>query len=696
MRGQAPGIRAVGEYRICIVGAGPWGTYALERLAATYLARPPARPVAIVVFDRCGSFGDGSTHHHDQAPTSMLNRVASQIAFACDESNATTALLPARLRPTFVEWAAEQFAATGEERFRIAPQDVPPRYLHGEGLLAAFARYVDVLRGVAGVRIELRAEEVTDLSEAGSGRLLVHTDVGSVVPVDRVLLVTGHSDTAPASGSRAAVLARHAAEYPGAVYVDQPYPLRLQLTEDVIPAGISTAVLGMGLTAVDVLLYLTEGRGGCFRPVADGELTYVPSGREPRLVALAPSGVFVASRAVNQKAGDASGREHAGLEHQARFLTLSAIRRLRVEHGRVAQLPGGERLQLDFARQVLPLVVLEMACTYYRVLLGPRFADAAEHSVMPAYQAFLARGGCPPGSPSDGAVDALLEPVEECWSASNAVTTPVQDRRFDWRQFLDPVARFRTSGPVDWRQVVVELMRTDHAASAEGNLNNPAKAACDGVWRDLRSVLSETLDFGGLTAHSHRQMIADHLRCYARMSNGTGLDAMRRILALIESGVLDVSVGPKPVVRPAVEGTGFHVRGSVTGVEIVVVAVVEGRAHRFDAHRDRRPLYPNLLRRGTVRRWRNPGLRDEPDFEPGGLDVTPEFHPRRVDGEPDERITVLGSPVEGVVFFQLAAARPHSSSPLLDNIARWAADVVAPSETAAPVTHPSPVSRSSE
>jgi hypothetical protein len=145
---------------------------------------------------------------------------------------------------------------------------------------------------------------------------------------------------------------------------------------------------------------------------------------------------------------------------------------------------------------------------------------------------------------------------------------------------------------------------------------------------------------------------------------------MRRMLALVESGVVDVRIGPEPQVQP-VPG-GFRITGPVTGEVREVGTIVEGRAHPFDAQHDLRPLYPNLLHRGLIRRWRNPGTPPEPDFEPGGLDVTAEFRPVRADGTADDRLTVLGGPVEGVAFFQLSAARPQSNSSVLNNIARWA------------------------
>jgi len=91
---------------------------------------------------------------------------------------------------------------------------------------------------------------------------------------------------------------------------------------------------------------------------------------------------------------------------------------------------------------------------------------------------------------------------------------------------------------------------------------------------------------------------------------------------------------------------------------------------------DAGPLYPAMMRRGLVRLWRNPGASAEPDFVPGGLDLSPSFHPVQADGTVEERLTFLGAPAETVWFFQLSAARPGSNSAVLNNVARWAADFV--------------------
>ncbi|WP_433498641.1 FAD/NAD(P)-binding protein [Sphaerimonospora sp. CA-214678] len=703
---------------IVIVGGGPWGTYAMERLAALLPHTESADAVHITLFERSGRFGAGATHSDDQVPTSYLNRVASQIAFAADESIAAAShLLPRRLRPTFAEWTRDAFARTGEEHYRIQPTDTPRRYLHGHALRDMFHRYTALLRAVPGVTVDLVAAEVTDI-EPGGGRaafLVHHSGDGPPVDADHLLLVTGHSCNRPAPGSTAALLTAHAT----APYIPSAYPLA-DITPDAVPPGSTVGVLGLGLTAVDLLMHLTEGRGGTFVPTGEGglldDLAYRPSGQEPAvIVAVSPSGMFPWARAENAKAVDETGRTHAGLEHSARFLTPRAIDTLRLRVGTPRRLRDEEVRQLDFERHIFPLVVLEMAYVYYSTLLGTEAGALLARAAEPRYHRFLhdadetatvaiadlmepvqreferaaeyvARAIAGEPIPADlaryAATDAadtfLLTVFGESRTADRSPwghATDPRDHRFDWEKFFDPLGPEDTKDGCTWQRGLVAHMRRDHRAAAQGNLRNPTKAACDGVWRDLRSTFAAAIDFGGLTAASHRSFLTEHLRYYSRMSNGTGLEAMKKILALIEAGVVDVTVGPAPLVEPAPD-SGFLLRGTKTGTTRTVEHLIEGRGHAFDADHDLRPLYARLLRRGLVRKWRNPGDTPDEDFVPGAIDVTRDFHAVRADGTVDSRITVLGAPVERLCFFQLSAARPYSGSSVFNNVAEWAEDVL--------------------
>ena len=702
---------------LVIVGSGPLCTYALERLSVLLPCTGLREEVRISIFDRTGHFGAGATHSDAQTGTSYMNRVASQIAFAADESNRdSTMLLPGTLRPTFMEWSMEKLRSTGEERYRFDPRDIPPRYLHGQALAEMFHRYVAMLRGMRNVTVDLYATEAADVSPDGDG-FLVH--IGGpenwFVRADEILLVTGHSNNHPAPGSLASKLSLHARNQPAARYIPYAYPLEQQVTEESVPPGSKAGVLGLGLTAIDVLLHLTEGRKGTFVP--DGNvLHYVRSGREPEtVVGFGPSGMFPSSRPRNDKALDVTGAGHSALEHQGVFLTSAAIATLRERFGVAAELSHGTVRQLDFERHVFPLVVLEMAFVYYGTLLGKAFETELCRAAEVRYRDFLEREF----ENRDVAIQHLLEPIDSCFEDAAAYADAVErgadpapslrrfasmgvvdtfvlvvfgsldgrgvspwghspcvrNHRFVWRTFFEPLGSVASSSGAEWQSQLIAYMRRDQRAAAQGNLSNPVKAACDGVWRDLRSVLSQAADFGGLTAESHRKFVEVYFRLYTRMSNGAGLEAMSKVLALVEAGIVDVSIGPSPVVEPVADRAAFRIRGTATGAEREVSILIEGRSHPFDPELDMCPLYPNLLRRGMVRRWVNRSSCGS-EYTPGGLDLSRSFRPVAADGTANPRLTILGAPVEGIAFFQLSAARPRSNSSILNNVARWANEYV--------------------
>lgn len=667
--------------RIAIVGAGPMGTYALERLAAHLPRRARSLPVKVLVFERGGEFGGGSTHGQSQASTSYLNRVASQLSFAADESISDAGvLLEKAMRPTFYEWVRERFVATGDPRFDLLPTDVPQRYLHGMALRAAFDRYVQVLRDCRLTDIELIHAEVVDLESVGDSAYRLTSQAGDTKATheaDFVLLATGHSRNAAAPGSKAHTLRSYAIGSAGhAAYVDYPYPLQQKLDETVLPPGSPMVLMGMGLTAIDTLMHLTEGRGGQFVP-RDGHahangIRYVPSGREPRIVVASPSGMFTSCRPHNEKALDGSGATHTHLEHKGQFLTEATIRSQRDRWGRIASLPHGEVRQLDFERHIFPIIVLEMAYAYYKSLLGLAFAEDFKRQSLPAFANFLLNGGA---AQVGATVEMLLCAGQAAFDRLDVIAE-VRQQKFAWRRLFWPLDDSDAETPERWAAGMLRYLKQDLAQAMQGNLSNPAKAACDGVWRDLRSLLSMVLDFGGLTAASQRQFVASYFRLYTRMSNGTGAEPMSKLLALVEQGIIDVSVGPDADVQPDPASGGFVVHGGRTGACIHVTTAVEGRGHSFDAQLDESPLYRNMMRRGIVRLWRNPGGQGEADFMPGALDVCSSLHPLGAKGQAQPRLTIFGAPIEGLLYFQLSAARPASNSSILRHPARWAKDLM--------------------
>ena len=103
-------------------------------------------------------------------------------------------------------------------------------------------------------------------------------DNGTSIPADEIILLTGHGKSRVVPGSRPAAWTSFSENQQNkgnrTSYVHLVYPID-EKTRHVEP-GDFVYVIGMGLTAVDIVKTFTIGRGGKFK---NGE--YIPSGQEP-------------------------------------------------------------------------------------------------------------------------------------------------------------------------------------------------------------------------------------------------------------------------------------------------------------------------------------------------------------------------------------------------------------------------------
>ncbi|UQU63862.1 FAD/NAD(P)-binding protein [Couchioplanes caeruleus] len=717
-RPRSPGGAAGGRepYRLAIVGGGPRATYALERLAATVDRLGPGERLEIRVYERTGEFGAGAVHSARQARTSFLNRTSEQVSFAADETvPGAGSLRPRDQRPSLYEWCRSEYARTGDPDFDVSPTDWPKRHVHGAALTDMFTRFVAELDGRPGVEVQLVGEEVVDIRDDGTD-LHVCTGSGQPYPADQVLLVTGHSPhdpwRLPEGRQRMEFAGRH-----GTAYVPYAYPLDETLSPAAVPPGAVVGCLGMGLTAIDVILHLTEGRGGTFAPGPDGGLGYRPGGREPgAIVACSGAGLFTFTRPDNHK-------HDSELEHRGTFLTEKAVDRLRESSGLPS--PGGRR-QLDFDTQVLPLILLEMAHLFATTLYGARVGRHLAARARPGYERFLR--GEPAAAltrPIEDAVDeigrildevlsghvsaaeaarrspewpvtgalarwvrvvhgeaaarhladvlddpAALVAARRTWPLPSGLDPSARGNRFTWAGTLAPIPADEATDPGRYASRVLAFMDRDLARAAQGNLDNPHKAAADGVWRDLRGVISYAVDDGGLTPASQRAFLGAYPRHHNRLANGAAPEVMARITALVRAGVVDVGTGPGARVECDEDAGRFRLIGPVTGARRAVDLLVDARIHTFDPELDSTPLFRRLAARGLVRRWRNVGA-DGTSYAPGGLDLTREGHPVRADGCPEPRVTVLGPAAEGQRSFLLSALRPGRDHYVMRDTLAW-------------------------
>ena len=249
---------------IVVIGAGPRGTGLLERLAANAEGLLPLDFACTVhVVDEFEA-GSGRVWRRGQSPLLWMNSRAADITMFTDSSVGCAG--PLRTGPTLHEWARSIAADSGVEASSFAGRRFAGGYLRW-----CFQRAADALP--ARVRLEAHEARALSVSQEPDGTQSVRLSTGAVIRADIVVLAVGNQNGVLDEQQR--VFASFALGAGGG-YLPPGYTADLDL--DVLPAGEPVIVSGIGQAFADLMVLVTQGRGGVFE---DGR--YLPSGREPVL-----------------------------------------------------------------------------------------------------------------------------------------------------------------------------------------------------------------------------------------------------------------------------------------------------------------------------------------------------------------------------------------------------------------------------
>ncbi len=604
------------KHNMVIIGAGPRGTYCFRRLAMALADRPLKKEVHIHVIEKSGSFGGGGVHSVKQPHYLLLNTVASQItAFGDDDSQARAS----SSRKTLYGYLQEQ-------GYSIGPNDFPPRALHGWYLAECFDWTEQNLPEK--VFLHRHSSEALDIVCSGDTPT-VYLDDNTAIHAREIILLTGHSINRIIPGSIEDSCNQFAEVQKQrgrpVSYLHLAYPIPEKLSH--IQAGQTVYVIGMGLTATDVIKGFTYGRGGVFR---SGE--YIPGGSEPHIIIGSRLGLPYCARGFNQKTE----------QYQGRIFSRDLVHRMKQDKSKI-----------DFEKELLPLILQEMEYVYYKTLAGDDFAqqylecrDSSQRQVL----------------------------VENRFDAED---------RFCWQDLENPLWRLeaqRTPGsPLfasmkEYTDFVMDEIRNDLREAGRGNMRSPLKNAVDSVLRDLRDVLRYAVDHGGLTASSHGYLKKRFERTNNRVAVGPPIQSVQELLILADQGLVSFS-GPSPRIGFNEQDGIFEISSpEVPGSKRQVHHIINGRIHSVDNKNDTSSLIQNMFRREMIRTYTNAD--DTGTLETGGLDVTRDFHLMDKNGRPHPHICALGIPVEGKLWFNAADARPDVNSNAITQLSSWARSAV--------------------
>jgi glutamate mutase epsilon subunit len=616
-------LRTTEPVRIAVVGSGPRGLSVLERLAARVAQAPDAFAAEVWLIDDV-EVGCGRIWRTDQSPWFLMNTAASEVTMFSGPPDDGPARAGAG--PSLAQWWAD-----------VAPQDADPDGYAPRAVYGRYLRFVlDTVANTALDRVKVHrvlgrvVDVVNTGARHGSAPVSVRLQDGRHLKVDRAVLTTGHQISEPPTEQRR--LEAFAAQRLQAQYIRGDSSADLPL--DTIPAGVSVGVIGLGLSFYDVLAQLTQGRGGRFVDDGNGRLRYVPSGREPLLVAGSRGGLPLPARGRNQKRPD-----HTYLP---RILTVARIRQRRA------------RGPLDFRTCVLPFLLAEIDLVYCETTARMRGVDVSVDlpDLVSDVDQLGPRRALARVRDRLGLTDLPALDLE-------ALARPLVDREFD--------------SPQEYHDAVRTWIDDDLAAAEQGNADGPLKAALD-VLRDVRGVLREAVDFGGLSAESHEDFQGWFGPLASFLSAGPPMVRLAQTRALLDAGVL-VLAGPDS--RFETGPDGFVVRSpQVAGSTRTVQVLLDARMPVPDLDRDTSELSRQLRARGVLTTWTNEsGPRPA---RTGGVAVTrAPFHPVGENGI-DRALHVLGIPTEHTRWFtQVGSGRPQVWTGFTADADAIAADLLA-------------------
>ncbi len=357
--------------RVAIVGLGPKGLFALERLLDHASANRAGIPIEIDAFEPHPVPGAGPVYDPGQPDHLRMNFAAGQVDMWWPGSTA----VPASEQRSFVSWSHAHGANWG-------PDDYPPRSEVGRYLSDGLT--VLLAHAPPHVAVTIRSTRVRALRRSGE-QWEVAAD-GPAVGYDEVLIATGHDTSWPGALSNG---------WTGpARLVPAVFPVDRRLSTAHVPPGAKVAIRGFALSFIDAALAMTEGRGGSFEPRPPGErdrsengessrlgatpLRYRPGGAEP--AAILPFSRTGSPMLAKPPAGLGPGLEAIGQRGRRRIAALGGVVRLR--------------------RDLLPI----LADAARANLLARPAGDRAEAAVA----AWLERAvAAAPSSPGEAPVEAL-------------------------------------------------------------------------------------------------------------------------------------------------------------------------------------------------------------------------------------------------------------------------------------------------
>lgn len=464
--------------------------------------------------------------------------------------------------------------------------------------------------------------EVIDLIKEENGykaEIKISNQKPHILPYvfDYVLLATGHATAEAKDSMHTDDLVRSN----GCAHVPVVYPVDHNL--NVIVPQSTVGIKGMGLTFVDAVLALTEGRGGRFGKDLYGSLHYQASGLEPRvIIPFSKSGIPMIPRLEMKR------RKKRAL----RFFTPQ----------RVAQLHRQKR-KIDFEEDIWPLLSLDFYHTFY----------------CPIFETYAFSAGFSERTSISAAI--LLQGINDFHRAFPQV------QRFDLEKFLIPTKGEVFDSASAFHDFIEDYLKT-YTEQAKYLADYSPLIALTTVWSSAAPLFGKIYAHGGLSPLSQADFISRYVPLLNRVSYGPPLSSMEKILTLSRQGIIDFSFATDMTLEET-DKNEVTITSQIDGTSQNLDTLINARVPKTHLPSCTSGLYHKLLTKGEIRLFEN--IDQHGTFTPGCLSITYAGFVRDINGRINRAIAATGTPTEGILFDNDAL------SPTRNNVVnKWCAIVI--------------------
>ncbi|MBW2962961.1 2,3-diaminopropionate biosynthesis protein SbnA [Mesonia aestuariivivens] len=565
-------LASASVFNTAIVGVGPKGLYSFERLLSLIVTEKISEPTHIHLFNKNEFFGAGDIYRTDQPEFLKMNFTNEKINAGPSQPHQNVFGLP-----SYIEWLSEALELEESALYgKFSSRAMVGRYLRACFLILQRA-------APANVHLHIREQEVTHIQKNKEDQgFQIYTEEASekelLTTFQNVLMTTGHDGVRNKETSSEKGKSNH---------INFIYPVTEKLS--VIPAHSKIAIKGMGLTFIDAVLALTEGRGGVFRG-SEMDLEYVASGREPqRLFPYSRSGALMIPRV-------------------GEMPEVPELRYFLIEN-------FSSPKKIDFVGELLPLIMKEFTYRYYDIAFQ-NYGETLQY---------------------DSDFDKLQSQIDTFHQRY------ADAKFFDFEMLCTP---FKNQN--NYTTAALEHYLDYILSEVSLGKNSPLLAAIS-AWHAISPMFNELYSFGGLTPESQQLFDANYASLFNRLSYGPPLVNMYKIKALIRSGILDFSFGKSPEVEFLTDALKLKTSNDSSSKQEAekVTHHIDARIPKINLQQQCSLVYKHLYREGHMQPFQNKDK--QASYLPGAIALSKKGE---VISSEQKKLPLIiyGTATEGVTF----------------------------------------------